>query len=175
MLLPDLHWVNALRPLRLALMARPRGGDELADEMRGLVMVGVQTLVSLLEAAEARELELQAEAAACAAAGLGFRHYPIRDRGVPPSTAHLAEALQPLLVELRAGVALAVHCRAGIGRTGLVAACLLVELGRRPAEVFELLSRARGVEVPDTDEQVAWLQSYARDREAARMQPRRGR
>lgn len=164
MLLPEVHWVEAIRPLRLALMARPRGGEDLAGEIRGLAMLGVHTLVSLLEPAEARELELAREAEACSAAGLAFVHLPIADRAVPRSAVWLASATASLIATLRDGNAIALHCRAGIGRTGLVAACLLIDLGHSPQGVFDTLSRARGVSMPDTDEQAAWVNNYARGR-----------
>lgn len=51
-----------------------------------------------------------------------------------------------------------IHCRAGIGRAGLVTACLLYHLGR--TAVWETLERARGVPVPDTDEQKEWVERF---------------
>ena len=46
-----------------------------------------------------------------------------------------------------------VHCRQGIGRSGLVAACLLVRKGISPGAAVEMVSAARGVSVPETTEQ----------------------
>jgi protein-tyrosine phosphatase len=50
-----------------------------------------------------------------------------------------------------------VHCRAGIGRSGIAAAAVLVSLGHEPRDVFAMVSKARGVSVPDTDEQIEWF------------------
>jgi protein-tyrosine phosphatase len=54
-----------------------------------------------------------------------------------------------------------VHCRQGIGRTGLIAACLLVAQGAAPDAAVHNLSAARGLPVPETAEQRRWIDHYA--------------
>jgi protein-tyrosine phosphatase len=71
--------------------------------------------------------------------------------------------------QLVSGAAVAVHCRAGIGRSGLVAAGLLVAQGRSPAEAFTAVSNARGVRVPDTPDQEAWLHRQAQSLRSAAL------
>src|ERR1700733_6459040 len=83
MLQPDVYWVRALEGVRLALMPRPRGGEYLADEIEGLTRLGVETVVSLLEPHEIRELDLAQAESLCVAAILQFISFPIPDRGVP--------------------------------------------------------------------------------------------
>jgi protein tyrosine/serine phosphatase len=61
----------------------------------------------------------------------------------------------------------AIHCRAGIGRTGLVAGCLLHLLQVPYEDIFHLLSRSRGLAVPDTAAQVEWVAKYAHTRPEA--------
>jgi protein-tyrosine phosphatase len=60
------------------------------------------------------------------------------------------------------------HCRAGIGRSGLVAACLLVMKGVSPEEAVKKVSAARGVSVPETKEQRNWIDQYAATLAAAK-------
>ncbi len=50
-----------------------------------------------------------------------------------------------------------IHCRMGIGRTSLVAACLFKKRGFNPDKVFDLLSYHRTLSVPDTEEQIQWV------------------
>ncbi|TXH69619.1 MAG: hypothetical protein E6Q83_09380 [Thiothrix sp.] len=50
-----------------------------------------------------------------------------------------------------------IHCRAGIGRTSLIAGAVLILLGLKPEAALKHLSQARGVQVPDTEEQAQWL------------------
>jgi protein-tyrosine phosphatase len=161
MLQPSIYWVTSVRPARLALMPRPRGGDDLEAEVQAWRQADVDLVVSLLEPSEVRELDLHAEASLCAQYGIRFVSFPIRDRGVPSereASALLAQVHEALVQ----GQAVAVHCRAGIGRTGLVAGCLLHMLGTPEADLFHVLSRTRGVAVPDTNEQIEWVHRFVR-------------
>jgi len=54
----------------------------------------------------------------------------------------------------------AVHCRDGIGRSGLLGACVLSCLGVARDEPFAMLTRARGVTVPDTTSQLEWFKTF---------------
>jgi protein-tyrosine phosphatase len=164
MLLPDVYWVRELPGVRLALMPRPRGGEYLADEIAGWSRLGVETVVSLLEPHEIRELDLAQEESLCLGFNLQFISFPIPDRGVPSNSANLLKLLTTLEAQLRSGHSVAVHCRAGIGRSGLIGACILNAFGVDPDSAFGILSRARGVTIPDTDAQVTWVRDYTRNR-----------
>ncbi|MBX3628101.1 MAG: dual specificity protein phosphatase family protein [Rhizobacter sp.] len=166
MFLPDLHWVQGIEPHKLALMPRPRGGEWLEEEVTGWCRESVKVVVSLLESHEVRELELNAQSIICKQRGIEFLHFPIKDRGVPASEAKLLELVHVLHGRLQQGQAVAVHCRAGIGRTGLVAGCLLHLLGIPGQDIFHLLSRSRGVAMPDTNAQAEWVEKFCRGQNA---------
>lgn len=57
---------------------------------------------------------------------------PIPDRQVPKSEAKVVAALEKLEGDLSSEKDFVLHCRQGIGRTGLLAACLLVMKGFDP-------------------------------------------
>lgn len=153
----NLYWLETGGVGRLATMARPRAGDWLEDEMSGLKAAGIDVVVSLLTAAEITELGLEGEQAACEAAGLKFRSLPISDRDVPPSEASAIELITELHAELVAGRGIAVHCRMGIGRASVIAAGVLRLLGVEGEEALRRIAAARGLQVPDTDQQRQWL------------------
>ena len=153
---PNLFRIPAPVPGVLSTMPRPRGGDWLDDELAALRGVDVRVLVSLLTTNEMRELELSGEANAAFRAGLRFYHHPIVDLGVPERAPVLA-LVDQLVLRLKAGDHVVVHCRAGIGRSSLIAGAVLVKLGITPDTAWTTISAARGVEVPETDEQRAWL------------------
>jgi protein-tyrosine phosphatase len=156
-----LHWVDGPWPGMLALAARPRGGEWLADEITGWQSAGVDTVFSLLTAEEEEDLELTEEAAQAESHGVKFLSFPILDRQVPKSEGELTRGLEKLEAELVAGRNVVLHCRQGIGRTGLVAACLFLTKGLDPEAAVERLSAARGIPVPETPEQRRWIDHYA--------------
>lgn len=66
-----------------------------------------------------------------------------------------------MAAQVRAGKSVAIHCRQGVGRSALVAACVLVLRRVLVNEAFEKIEEARGCAVPDTEEQRAWVSQFA--------------
>jgi len=161
MMLTELHWVDGPWPGKLALAARPRGGEWLEDEMAHWRGEGVDTVVSLLEEEEESDLDLSGEGREAREHGMSFKSLPIRDRQVPKSDIAFAKAIDELDRELAAGRNVLVHCRQGIGRTGLVAGSLFILKGFKPDVALRSLSEARGIPVPETAEQRRWLHQHA--------------
>jgi len=157
----ELYWVDGPWPGKLALAARPRGGDWLADEIADWRRAGIDTVLSLLTPDEEGDLDLQNEGTEVRTQGLEFVSLPIPDRQVPASEASITSALERLDTTLRSGKNAVIHCRQGVGRTGLVAACLLVTKGLNPETAVRNLSAARGVAIPETPEQRRWIDHYA--------------
>jgi protein-tyrosine phosphatase len=155
-MLPNIFRIPVPAAGTLATMPRPRGGDWLDDEMAALAETGVGVLVCLLTAPELRELELVDEGPAAERAGMRFHHFPIEDFGVPDH-AQLTPLVDALIEDLRAGSGVIVHCRGGIGRSSVVAGSVLVRLGVDPDEAWATISAARGVPVPETEEQLRFL------------------
>jgi protein-tyrosine phosphatase len=156
-MIPQVYRIAISGPGFLAVMARPRPGDWLRDEIRGLGQLGFSTIASLLELREATELDLVSEGAIAGEVGLKFVNFPVPDRGTPFDTRMFRQFAAGLAADVREGRGVVVHCRAGIGRSGLTAAAVLVELGHDPCEVFATISQARGIDVPDTAEQADWF------------------
>ncbi|MGA8764954.1 MAG: dual specificity protein phosphatase family protein [Candidatus Sulfotelmatobacter sp.] len=157
----ELYWLDGPWPGRLAVAARPRGGDWLGDDVAAWKRAGVDVVFSLLTPQEETDLDLSSEAREFLALGMQFVAFPISDRQVPGSEAKLAAVLEKLDASLSAGKNAVVHCRQGIGRSGLVAACLLITKGLSPGAAIENVSAARGVTVPETAEQRDWIDRYA--------------
>ena len=115
-------------------------------------------LVSLLEAWEEAELFLTQERSIAGELGIEFLSYPIRDRTVPTDIESYAEFVAQLARRVKDGRSVAVHCRGGIGRSGITVASVLVALGGDPDRVFDQISEARGWPVPDTEDQATWFE-----------------
>jgi protein-tyrosine phosphatase len=155
---PNLFWIPGPWRGRLAIAARPRGGDWLEDETKGWQRANLDVIVSLLEDHEAAALGLVNEAQAARASGLCFTSFPIADRGVPGSVSAANSLIASLIDALEEGKNVAVHCRQGLGRSGLIAAGILVTSGLTPERAIEVVSSARGQSVPETGEQRSWIQ-----------------
>lgn len=153
---------------KLAILARPRGGDWLTDEVEGWRDAGVQVVVSLLSVDETAELGLGDEARLVAAHDLEFISFPINDYDVPSSEGALRQLVKDLEELLDQGQNVGIHCRAGVGRSSLVAACLLVDHGEDTEISFARISTARGLAVPDTLAQREWVNEFARISHGAR-------
>lgn len=156
----DLHWVDGPWLGRLAISARPRGGDWLADEIASWKAAGVTVVVSLLEAAEQAALDLDQERRICEQAGVEFYWLPVADRGVPAAS-EATHWIEKLRTELGRGQGVNIHCRQGIGRSAMMAAAFLVESGLPPDVAVAQVARARGVPVPETREQRRWIDQFA--------------
>lgn len=157
-----LSWIEWTWPGRLAILPRPRGGDWLEDEIFAWHCLGIEVIVSALTMEENAELDLLQEKEKCAKAGIELLAFPIADRSVPLSAKETGELVRRLGRELLRGKKIAVHCRQGIGRAALLAACVLVSSGVDPDSAWERIAAARGCTVPDTNEQREWVSRFAR-------------
>jgi protein-tyrosine phosphatase len=153
-------WTGAV-----SIVSRPRGGDWLEDEVRTWKNEGLNAVVSLLTRDEQDEFELLSERDVSERQNLRFFSLPITDLGVPSSPEE-TNAAMTLLSEveklLAAGRNVGIHCRQSIGRSGMIAASLLVMSGLDPREAFESVSDDRGLSVPETEEQRDWVFELAR-------------
>ncbi len=156
-MMSDLFWIPGPWRGKLAIAARPRGGDWIEDEMRGWRRAGVGLVVSLLEKQETAELELADERGIAESNDLQFISYPIPDRGVPASISAALSLLKAITEVLAEGKNVAIHCRQGVGRSGLLAAGALVTSGVGVDRALDVVSTARGQTVPETPAQFRWI------------------
>jgi len=157
----EIYWIAGIGPHRIATMPRPRSGDWLEDEIRSLKSEGVDALVSLLTPDEVFYMELEQEPECCRACAVKYISFPIPDRQTPESKTATLDLVQRLAELVKKGKGVAIHCFAGIGRSSLIAACVLASLGIEPEEAFRLIRRSRGCDVPDTQEQKEWVYWFA--------------
>ncbi len=168
---PRVYWIQAPKAGRLAIMPRPRAGVWLEDEIASWKEAGIDTVVSLLDREEIAELGLNRAAEFCGAKNIEFVSFPIPDRGVPESMRDAMALFGRVYTSLAAGKAVAVHCRAGIGRSALVAACVLTRFGYDAPDAFMMIATSRGWPCPTRTGREDWVSSFqnAEGRSGARL------
>lgn len=155
-----IYWIHQFdNAAKLGIMARPRGGDWLADEITNLKKHNVGLLVSLLEKEEISELGLRQQETLCKSNGIEFINFPIADRDIPKTSDKDDWLVDYLRNKLQAGTFVVIHCRIGIGRSSIIAASVLLKAGLKADQVITDISKIRGLKVPDTDKQLQWLKA----------------
>jgi protein-tyrosine phosphatase len=154
----DLYWIPGPWRGRLAIATRPRGGDWLDDEASAWRQADLDLIVSLLDNEEAGQLDLLDEHRAAEVHALSFISFPISDRGVPASLEEALSLIEEITAQLEAGKNVAIHCRQGIGRSGLIASGVLIASGTSPEQAMQIVSSARGIPVPETTGQRRWTE-----------------
>lgn len=157
----QMSWIDRVGEGRLTIMPRPAGGPDLESSLEELAAQQIGVIVSLLTLFEEVELGLEEEASLCNSVGIEFVSFPIPDRGLPESAQAVQKLVELVSVRLTEGKSVAIHCRMGIGRSGMIAACILAHQGLEVMKAFEAIGQARGVKVPDTAEQRAWVERFA--------------
>jgi protein-tyrosine phosphatase len=142
---------------KLGIMPRPRGGEWLENEILTLKKQSVGVVVSLLEMDEIDELDLGREMQICSNAGIEYINIPIADRSIPSKNSNIEKLLIGINHKLENESSVVIHCRMGIGRSSIIAGCLLQTVGFKTSQIIDLISKIRGMKVPDTEEQLNWL------------------
>ncbi|CCM05304.1 uncharacterized protein FIBRA_07518 [Fibroporia radiculosa] len=148
------------------------------QKLDALLLAGVRTFIDLTEPHELFPYAPHL-AARCALLGIDaceveYHNFPIRDRNLPESVDFVRRIMDVLRdCECRARIA-AVHCRGGIGRTGLIVGCWLVESGvakdgagalRMIAEEWKTVEKCKRFPCsPETGPQFEFVRSFQRSK-----------
>lgn len=153
----EIYWTNE----KIATMPKPFGGAKLEDEIVSFKNAGVDVLVSILEDHEIERFELQREKELCHKHQITYLNFPILDRNLPESFEDVHKFVLRLSAYSEVNKKIAFHCFAGIGRSSLIACCLLVLQEVSVDDAFLKISKARGFPVPDTQAQLEWAYTFA--------------
>jgi len=104
-----------------------------------------RAVITLMEDHELVQLGVPAIGETTRSLGMTWYHLPIREVSVPDSVFETAwkKAGAGLRQRLIAGERILIHCRGGLGRTGLIAARLLIELGESPGRALRCVRKER--------------------------------
>ena len=132
---------------------------DLVVDLEAIRAWGATVIVNLIEDHEMTDLNVQ-DTAQHVPADIAYLRLPIPDFGVPDSGWHAQWQIEApaLLARLRAGESVVLHCKGGLGRTGMIAARMLVELGCTAQEAITSVRKARSGTI-ETREQEAYVEA----------------
>jgi protein-tyrosine phosphatase len=155
-ILPGKHGVSYRYPGRVYRR-------ELNADLAALRAAGVRRLVLLVDDSELRRWGDPSIVERGRINDVDVIRHPIEDGQPPPSI----EAMDRILEDVRDGrrsANVAVACMGGVGRTGTVAACALVEAGLDPDEAIAAVREARHPGAVETAAQQAFVRRFAQAR-----------
>ena len=132
------------------------------ERLQRLIAAGVECFMDLTDPRELKPYDPELPFS------IEYLRKPIGDHGIPAKRAHMIEILDCIQDAVESGRCVYVHCRAGIGRTGMVIGCLLVERGLQGEAALDELNRLwqqserskNWGSVPETDQQVAFVRAW---------------
>lgn len=135
----------------LAGMERPGTFARLRNDLEFLQLQRIRAIVSLTESPLDKPFIEE----------FGFRylHLPVTDF-MPPSPGQIEEFLRFLRAAEADGIAVVVHCGAGLGRTGTLLACALVSRGLAAGEAIDQVRTLRPYSI-ETIEQEDCVRRFA--------------
>lgn len=139
---PDCYWVE---PGRVMAGGYPGAASKplARTKLNALLDCGVRTFIDLTEPHELTPydalLSLEANGRGVT---VTYHRQPIQDHGVP-TTERMRDILDAMQTSLDRGEPVYVHCWGGIGRTGTVVGCWLVEQGMAGGDPIAALAELR--------------------------------
>jgi protein-tyrosine phosphatase/aminoglycoside phosphotransferase (APT) family kinase protein/nicotinamidase-related amidase len=157
-----IDWVEAPGSGKLGITLCPGRSDRKRnlDADLAALRAGATHLVTLTTDREMAALGVADLPARATALGLEVRRLPMVD-GRAPDAALARGLARELAALVRDGAGVVVHCRAGLGRSGTIAAVTLVELGVLPDEAVTSVRLARGPWAVDPGEQELFVRGYS--------------
>lgn len=156
-----LNLVHTPQGGRIGLMRCPGATGYLQEDMQWLSGRG-DHILSLITSPELDAMQLQQLGAVAGLAGMQWQHLPVFDMCAPDPT--FMQAWPPLrqqyLDALQQGQTVLMHCRAGLGRAGTLAAHLLTHCGLLPQDAITTVRHARPGAI-ETMAQAQWIHANA--------------
>ena len=117
----------------------------IAEALQTLKSAGAKAMITLLPDSELTALSVASLSAEAENAGIAWYQLPVNDDAEPALAFEQAWNTHKaaLLERVKQHQTVAIHCRGGSGRTGLMAAILLLELGMNWAEVRQHIQKIR--------------------------------
>ena len=173
--IPNSYWVE---PGRMLAGEHPHGGSEreTRERVAALLAAGIRGFIDLTQPDELPPYQ------AWLPDGVAYAAFPMPDHSVPQSVGQMRAVQDTLGKLMQSHGAVYVHCRAGIGRTGMTVGCYLRERGETPSGAMAELNRlwqqnaraANWPSIPETIEQERYVTGWGCGLQRASLERIRG-
>lgn len=145
---------------------------DLSLDLDAIATWGATHVVTLVEPQELGALKVPDLGTQVRARGIDWHPLPIADYSVPTPAFEARWQAEGRVIRaaLRGGADVVVHCKGGLGRAGMIAARLLVELGADPKAAVKAVRTARPGAI-ETPAQLALVRATLPLAEPARIDP----
>lgn len=129
-----------------------------------LLSEGITTLVPLLEDHEFRRLKIEDYFKEAKKRMFDVIRFPIEDVSVPLCLEDTRRIVRLLCKRFKNGERILIHCNGGIGRAGTIAACVLLELGKKKTaeDAISDVREKRGSRAVEVLRQEHFVEEYER-------------
>ncbi len=118
----------------------------------------IDTVVSLLEKKELKPLNVSTLFEVIKKHKFTHYYFPIKDKSVPKKNVELNRLLNDLSFKIRQNKKILLHCNAGLGRSGLIAALLCKKLGISENPISYIRKHRPGsIETKDQEKMISLL------------------
>jgi len=156
--------ITQIHSCQIGISPCPLGSHSLQTQIEKIAQNDRLMLISLLTDSEVRALQLQEESSLCESWGIAFRSFPIIDTSIPGAYRFM-DFIEELYGWTEKMDRMLIHCRAGIGRSGLIGLGLMMRHGLPLRQSIISVSNIRGFDVPQSASQRKLLSFYVQELE----------
>lgn len=144
----------------LWMMPAPVFDGDVFNTVQSLSDLRIRHLASLVELHETKALGLEQLCEATDFHHINLYSFPIADRHPPMAFEGFNALADTLFRRFSAGASIGVHCKSGIGRSGMLACAILAKLGLSFDQALAHVAAYRGLDAPNTKCQLDWLEKF---------------
>lgn len=154
---PPPYLIHIVDGAGLWMMPAPVFYGNLQLTLQRCAGAGIKHLVCLVEAHERQALGLDGLRAKCFESSMQIHDFPMVDRQPPLALEVFLKRSALVSQKLKSGESVGIHCKSGIGRSGMLTLAIMGQLGFDLDDALKVIEDRRGLKAPNTPVQLEWI------------------